>query len=159
RRARAAGPPPPLARRGEPMKDALVRFTLPQRLEDLSVLVLFVVRAVPGALRRGAGSLCAVCAAIPLGTAVVLVVTGKVRPSMIPGRKDFSDAIKTLRYYLRLSEAQARFDRFDYRQKFEYWGLVMGGLLMVATGFVLYFPLPVTRLLPGVVIPVAKVAH
>ena len=78
---------------------------------------------------------------------------------MIPGRKDFVDAIKTLRYYLGASEEQARFDRFDYRQKFEYWGLVMGGLLMVATGMVLYFPLVVTRLLPGVAIPIAKVAH
>jgi hypothetical protein len=35
----------------------------------------------------------------------------------------------------------------------------MGGLLMVATGLVLYFPLAVTRFLPGVLIPIAKVAH
>src|SRR5262249_31102971 len=57
------------------------------------------------------------------------------------------------------SRDQARFDRFDYRQKFEYWGLVMGGLLMAGTGLTLYLPLVVTRWLPGILIPIAKVAH
>ena len=36
-----------------------------------------------------------------------------------------------------------RFGRFDYRQKFEYWGLIFGSLVMVATGFILYFPIAV----------------
>src|SRR5262249_61660519 len=101
----------------------------------------------------------AVLTAVHLGTAIALVLSGRSRPSLVPGRKDFADAIKTLRYYLGLSDAEAKFDRFDYRQKFEYWGLVMGGLLMVATGLILYLPLFVTSFLPGVVIPVAKVAH
>lgn len=166
------------------MKDTFVRFSLRQRIEHTSVMTLFILLAVTGfpqkfshagwaqlvvramggvesarMIHRGAGILFAILTAVHLGTAVVLVLTGKARPSMIPGRKDFADAIKTLRYYLGLSEAEARFDRFDYRQKFEYWGLVMGGLLMVGTGFVLYVPLIVTAFLPGVVIPIAKVAH
>ena len=166
------------------MKDTIVRFSLRQRVEHSLVMSLFIVLAVTGfpqkfsdagwargtlalmggvefarALHRFAGIAFALLSAVHMGTAVVLVATGKSRPSMIPGRKDFVDAIKTLRYYLGASEEQARFDRFDYRQKFEYWGLVMGGLLMVATGLVLYFPLLVTRFLPGVLIPIAKVAH
>jgi formate dehydrogenase gamma subunit len=166
------------------MKDTFVRFSLRQRVEHVLVMSLFIILAVTGfpqkfsdaswargtlalmggveiarALHRFAGIAFALLCAIHIGTAVVLVVTGKSRPSMIPGRKDFVDAIKTLRYYLGASEEQARFDRFDYRQKFEYWGLVMGGLLMVATGLMLYVPLVVTRFLPGVLIPVAKVAH
>jgi formate dehydrogenase gamma subunit len=166
------------------MKDTFVRFTLRQRVEHSLVMSLFIVLAVTGfpqkfsdagwargslalmggveiarALHRFAGIAFALIAAVHIGTAVVLVTTGRARPSMIPGRKDFTDAIKTLRYYLGASEEQARFDRFDYRQKFEYWGLVMGGLLMVATGLTLYFPLVVTRFLPGVLIPIAKVAH
>jgi formate dehydrogenase gamma subunit len=165
-------------------KATFVRFSLRQRVEHLSVMSLFILLAVTGfpqkfsdagwargmlalmggvevarALHRFAGVAFALLAAIHIGTAVVLVTTGRSRPSMIPGRKDFADAIQTLRYYLGASERQARFDRFDYRQKFEYWGLVMGGLLMVATGLILYFPLVVTRFLPGVLIPVAKVAH
>jgi len=166
------------------MKDTFVRFSLRQRVEHSLVMSLFILLAVTGfpqkfsdaswargalalmggveiarALHRFAGIAFALLSAVHMGTAVALVATGKSRPSMIPGRKDFVDAIKTLRYYLGASEEQARFDRFDYRQKFEYWGLVMGGLLMVATGLVLYVPLVVTRFLPGVVIPIAKVAH
>ena len=52
----------------------------------------------------------------------------------MPNRKDFSDAVLTIRYYLGLSDNHAAFDRFDYRQKFEYWGLLLGGVLMVGTG-------------------------
>jgi len=166
------------------MSERFTRFSRRQRAEHLFVMGLFVVLAVTGfpqkfsdgawaktaigwmggveicrAVHRAAGLAFALLAAIHIGTAVALVMTGRARASMIPGRKDFTDAIQTLRYYLGATDGQARFDRFDYRQKFEYWGLVMGGLLMVATGLVLYFPLPFTRLLPGVVIPVAKVAH
>ena len=166
------------------MKETFVRFSRRQRVEHALVMSLFIVLATTGfpqkfsdaawarralalmggveiarALHRFAGCAFALLAAVHIGTAIVLVTTGRVRPSMIPGRKDFVDAIKTLRYYLGATEEQARFDRFDYRQKFEYWGLLMGGLLMVATGLVLYFPLVVTRFLPGVLIPIAKVAH
>jgi len=165
-------------------KATFVRFSLRQRIEHASVMILFILLAVTGfpqkfsdagwargmlalmggvevarALHRFAGVAFTLLAAIHIGTTVALVTTGRSRPSMIPGRKDFADAIQTLRYYLGASDREARFDRFDYRQKFEYWGLVMGGLLMVATGLILYFPLVVTRFLPGVLIPVAKVAH
>jgi formate dehydrogenase gamma subunit len=166
------------------MKETFVRFSRRQRVEHVSVMILFIVLALTGfpqkfsdaawargalalmggvelarALHRFAGIAFTLLAAVHVGTSIVLVTSGRVRPSMIPGRKDFSDAIKTLRYYLGASEEQAKFDRFDYRQKFEYWGLLMGGLLMIATGLVLYFPLLVTRFLPGVAIPIAKVAH
>jgi formate dehydrogenase gamma subunit len=166
------------------MKDTFVRFSRRQRIEHSLVMSLFIILAVTGfpqkfsdagwargtlalmggveiarALHRFAGIAFALLTAIHMGTAITLVVTGKSRPSMIPGRKDFADAIKTLRYYLGASEEQARFDRYDYRQKFEYWGIIMGGLLMVATGLILYFPLLATRFFPGVLIPIAKVAH
>ncbi len=166
------------------MKDMFVRFSRRQRIEHFLVMSLFIILAVTGfpqkfsdagwargtlalmggveiarALHRFAGIAFALLAAFHMGVAVTLVVTGKSRPSMIPGRKDFSDAIKTLRYYLGASDQQAQFDRYDYRQKFEYWGIVMGGLLMIATGLILYFPLMATRFFPGVLIPIAKVAH
>ena len=102
------------------MKETFVRFTLRQRLEHLSVMVLFIVLAVTGFpqkfagaawaqlimrllggvevarfVHRLAGILFAVLTAVHLGTAIALVVSGRSRPSMVPGRKDFADAIKT----------------------------------------------------------------
>jgi len=166
------------------MTATFVRFSLRQRVEHALVMTLFTLLAVTGfpqkfsdagwargllslmggvevarALHRFAGLAFALLAFVHIATSIVLVTTGQSRPSMIPGRKDFADAIRTLRYYLGASDRQARFDRFDYRQKFEYWGLLMGGLLMIATGLILYVPLFATRFLPGVMIPVAKVAH
>jgi cytochrome b subunit of formate dehydrogenase len=79
--------------------------------------------------------------------------------ALVPTRKDFSDAVATLKYYLGLTEKTPRFDRFDYRQKFEYWGLSAGAVIMLITGLILYLPTLVTRLLPGELIPAAKVAH
>jgi formate dehydrogenase subunit gamma len=160
------------------------RFSPRQRIEHLLVMSLFLLLAVTGFpqkfhdagwavaivnalggierlrwFHRAAGVLFALLAVSHFGTLVVQAASGRMALSMVPTRKDFRDAIVTLRYYLGLSDEQAKFDRYDYRQKFEYWGLVLGGVVMVLTGFVLLFPLTVTRLLPGELIPVAKVAH
>jgi cytochrome b subunit of formate dehydrogenase len=87
------------------------------------------------------------------------VVRGTGSLSMMPHRKDLTDAVTTLRYYLGVSDRQARFDRYDYKQKFEYWGMVLGSFVVVMTGLVLLYPTMVTRWLPGSIIPVAVVAH
>jgi hypothetical protein len=52
-----------------------------------------------------------------------------------------------------------RFDRFDYRQKFEYWGMVVGSAVVVGTGVALLFPIQAALWLPGQLIPAAYVAH
>ncbi|MDP2166838.1 MAG: cytochrome b/b6 domain-containing protein [Thermodesulfovibrionales bacterium] len=83
-------------------------------------------------------------------------------PSMIINKKDFSDAIDNLRYYFGITDRPARCDRYDYKQKFEYWGVTVGGVLMVITGLTLWFPTEIFSLLPmlpGQIIPAAKVAH
>jgi formate dehydrogenase subunit gamma len=166
------------------MSNDVVRFSARQRTEHLLVMLLFVVLAVTGFpqkfpdtgwarvtvdllggierarwLHRAAGVAFTALAAVHLTLAMVLATTRRAPLSVVPTRKDFRDAVTSLRYYLRLSDVQARFDRFDYREKFEYWGLVMGALIMSATGLVLFFPILVARYLPGELIPVAKVAH
>jgi formate dehydrogenase subunit gamma len=86
----------------------------------------------------------------------------KWRPSMVINMKDFSDAVENLKYYFGITDHPARCDRYDYKQKFEYWGVVVGGMLMIATGLVLWFPTRVFALipfLPGQIIPAAKAAH
>ncbi len=160
------------------------RFGMRERTEHLLVMLLFIVLAVTGLpqkffeagwarwtiqalggidgarwVHRTAGILFAIVAGLHLLTILALVMAGRTALSLVPTRKDFSDAALMLRYYLGLSDEQARFDRYDYRQKFEYWGLVFGGIVMIVTGFILYFPTTAARFLPGEVIPAAKVAH
>jgi cytochrome b subunit of formate dehydrogenase len=81
------------------------------------------------------------------------------RFSMVPTRRDLTDAIGTLRFYLGVEKVHPKFDRYDYRQKFEYWGMFAGSVIMIGTGFLLLFPVLVSQLLPGQVIPAAKLAH
>lgn len=163
---------------------AVVRFSFRQRVEHFSVMSIFtllaltgfpqkfadsswaapIVRALGGldvtrAIHRTCGILFSVLVVIHLGTVAWVVLTGRARPSLVPIKKDFTDAIRQIRWYLGLEPSGAIFDRFDYRQKFEYWGLVMGGMVMVSTGFILYLPMLFTRFLPGEIIPASKVAH
>jgi formate dehydrogenase subunit gamma len=166
------------------MTEYVVRFSVRQRVEHFAVMVLFLLLALTGFpqrffeagwarwvvdglggvarmrwLHRAAGLLFVTLTAYHLLTAVFLAATRRAPLSMVPTRRDFRDVVTSLRYYLRLSDEQARFDRFDYREKFEYWGLVIGALVMSATGVLLFFPILVARFLPGELIPVAKVAH
>ncbi len=94
---------------------------------------------------------------------LVVVIGGllsrRMKPTMFLGRKDFSDAIRNLKYYAGYVETPPQFGRFDYRQKFEYWGLIFGSIVMVATGFILIYPIQTANLLPAELIPAAKVMH
>ena len=164
--------------------DDVVRFDTRQRLEHLSVMLLFVVLALTGfpqkfpearwapalagavggieaarVLHRAAGVLFALLALAHLGSAALGAARRRIPLSMVPAKKDFVDAIGMLRYYMGTAPERPRFDRFDYREKFEYWGLVFGALIMTSTGFVLLFPIAFSNLLAGALIPVAKIAH
>ncbi|HEY7411439.1 MAG TPA: cytochrome b/b6 domain-containing protein [Vicinamibacteria bacterium] len=164
--------------------DDVVRFGVRQRLEHAGVMALFVLLALTGFpqkfpeagwaavlvdllggigvtrwLHRAAGIGFAALAAVHLGVAVFQAATRRTTLSMVPTRKDFRDVLVMLRYYLGLAAERARFDRFDYREKFEYWGLIFGALIMSATGVVLLFPIAFSNWLAGELIPVAKVAH
>ncbi len=94
---------------------------------------------------------------IIIGT--VGLIFHKWQATMVINKKDFTDAIENLKYYFGVTDKPARCDRYDYKQKFEYWGVVVGGMLMIATGLVLWFPTSVVRYLPGELIPAAKAAH
>lgn len=87
------------------------------------------------------------------------VLLKRFHPSMVITLNDFRDAIDNLKYYFGITNHPARCGRYDYKQKFEYWGVVVGGLLMIGTGLILWFPVTASRFLPGEIIPAAKAAH
>ncbi|MBI4212434.1 MAG: cytochrome b/b6 domain-containing protein [Deltaproteobacteria bacterium] len=114
------------------------------------------------AVHRSGGIVCTLLLAQHLLVGICGILFLHWRPSMMINKKDFTDAIHNLRYYFGKTPTPARCDRYDYKQKFEYWGVVFGGLLMAATGLILWFPTLVFKLapfLPGQVIAAARVAH
>ena len=58
---------------------------------------------------------------------------------MLLRRKDAADVRANLLHNLGLSHQEARFGRFSYMEKMEYWALVWGTLVMAATGIVMAF--------------------
>jgi len=162
----------------------IVRFSRRARVEHVAVMSLFAVLALTGFpqkffpapwaqvmvdamggidrarwLHRAAGLLFAALLAVHLGGAAWPTLKRRACLSLVPEGKDFRDAAAMLRYQLGTEASPPVFDRFDYRQKFEYWGLVLGGAVMVATGFLLLFPLLATTFVSGQLVPAAKVAH
>ncbi|MCL5023219.1 MAG: cytochrome b/b6 domain-containing protein [Nitrospirae bacterium] len=110
-------------------------------------------------IHRCAGIVFMVAASVHIVGASVGIVLKKRQPSMVITKNDLTDAVRDLRYYLGAENSPALCDRYTYKQKFEYWGILTGGLLMIATGLVLWFPTFVVGFLPGQVIPVAKALH
>lgn len=110
-------------------------------------------------IHRFAGIIFSVGVITHLIIAAIGIVYLKWQPSMVITKKDFTDVVHNIKYYLGLENAPTRGGRYTYKQKFEYWGILTGVLLMMATGAVLWFPAVVTRFLPGEIIPAAKVLH
>ncbi len=94
-----------------------------------------------------------------LTIAAIGIVYRKWQPSMVITNKDFTDVVHNIRYYLGLENSSTRSGRYTYKQKFEYWGILTGVLLMMFSGVILWFPTVVTKVMPGEIIPAAKVLH
>ena len=166
------------------MSDYIVRFNLKQRIEHFVTMVTFAVLCLTGLpqkfymtgwahtivdllggvdvtrwIHRICGIALAVSTVVHFTNAILLMLGKKTYFSMVPTKKDFEDAIQQLKYYLGMTEHHPMYDRYTYKEKFEYWGLVIGNVIMVVTGFVLFFPVQAANLIPGQIIPAAKVAH
>ncbi len=92
-------------------------------------------------------------------TAVIGVSLRGWQPSMLITKKDFQDAAHNVRYYIGLEHRPAVCDRYDYKEKFTYWLVLTGGMIMAFTGLALWFPIEVAKFLPGEAIPTAKALH
>jgi len=78
---------------------------------------------------------------------------------MFPGLRDFGDFWKMVRYHVRRSPDRPHLGRFGYAEKAEYWALVWGSVVMVLTGFFLWFDNVAVRYFPRGVLEVMLVIH
>lgn len=173
-----------IAREAVVRTEKLVRFGVLARLEHLVLMISFIVLALTGLAEKyyqsatGAwliahlGGIEATrwmhhlfafvfigVAVFHLGFMVYHLAVRKGQPTMVPTLKDARDAIGYLRYCIGLTDRKPQFGRYDYRQKFEYWGIIFGGLIMLLSGATLMWPVIVTRFLPGGVVPAAQEFH
>jgi formate dehydrogenase subunit gamma len=78
---------------------------------------------------------------------------------MLPKWKDFSDAFKSVQYNLGLRDDPPLLDKYAPQDKFQYWAVVAGSILMILTGLVLWFQSQALLVLPKWVFDITKVVH
>jgi formate dehydrogenase subunit gamma len=136
---------------------------LPVRFHD-SVICKFIVFLVGGIQnltilhRIGATGLMIVC----VWHVSWLAFTKKGRQdfiALLPTLKDAMDIIQSIKYFLRLTEEKAKFDRFSYIEKFDYWAVYWGVVVMIGSGILLWFQDTTLRYLPKFVLDIAKEMH
>jgi len=94
-----------------------------------------------------------------LGTAFSLIFRRKLPGDILPTGQDIKDAWNMLLYLIFIKKQKPAFGKYNFEQKVTYWFLFFSITIMGISGYVIWFPEAVTRILPGGVIPAAIMAH
>ncbi len=161
----------------------VTRFTLAERLDHLGVMTSFIVLMVTGLpqtrptmaaaqwiinalggigttrlIHRTAGFIFVTLMLLHVSRYVIAAIRTKKLPAMVPQKSDFMEVVQTIRHYI-WGDPRPRTGRFDVAQRYEYWGLMLGGTLMSATGIALVFPELVSLILPGQALAISRTLH
>jgi hypothetical protein len=77
---------------------------------------------------------------------------------MMPQPRDLKDFFKQMRWFFGAAE-RPRFEYFTYWEKFDYWAVLWGTLIMGAAGLLMWFPETASRIVPGWMFNVALFVH
>ncbi len=170
------------------MERTFLRLSLGQRVQHWALLGSFTILALTGlpmrfpetpwlgALYALTGGLATarvihrVAAAVMIADRIVhLVYLGRllVRRNfrfreawpMIPNAKDARDWWETSKYYFGFRRDLPEYDRFNFREKFDYFAVFWGLPVMMLSGLVLWFPVFFGNILPDLAIGIAYIAH
>jgi cytochrome b subunit of formate dehydrogenase len=165
-----------------------LRFSLFQRLQHIALFVSFILLSLTGLPLRfpevgWLGAVYGIFGGLQAArlvhrvSAVVMIVVGLVHVGyllallvrhrgrvfdawpMIPNGKDACDWWHTTRYYLGLSPELPPYDRFSFREKFDYFAVFWGLPVMMFSGLVLWFPVWFGNRLPDLAIGIAYIMH
>jgi cytochrome b subunit of formate dehydrogenase len=78
--------------------------------------------------------------------------------SMVPQPRDLADLHHNVRWFLRRGPKPA-FDRYTYWEKFDYWAVFWGMVVIGLSGLMLWFPEFFSRFVPGWAFNVALLVH
>lgn len=107
------------------------------------------------------------CAAVALGCIAVYHVFyclfsprgNRDLREMLPSLQDIKNIFGMVSYNLGRTDSHPRFGRFNFIEKFEYYAVAWGSLVMMATGAALWFPVEATILFPRWVLDIIRVIH
>lgn len=160
------------------------RFSIAQRIEHFVLILSFTVLALTGIpqkfsqagisewfiavlggistvriIHRVAATIFALEAIYHLFVIGYKLIVLRLEASMVPSIKDGKDVLDYFTHNIGLKKEAPKMPRYNFGEKMEYWAMLWGLVLMGLTGFMLWNPIATTKILPGVFIPAAKVAH
>jgi cytochrome b subunit of formate dehydrogenase/nitrate/TMAO reductase-like tetraheme cytochrome c subunit len=167
---------------------SVVRFDIHQRAQHWLMLSGVILLGVTGWPLRGAGDLDAagyskafmrifggaegaaiwhrvgavliICSAIYHLFYLTFLAAKKRLPfSMLPVPKDAIDMKDNILFMLGVRKERPKFERYMYLEKFDYWAVFWGIVMMVGTGFVFWFPTFFASWAPSWVITAALIIH
>lgn len=168
------------------MERKYLRMTLNERIQHLNLFINFTILVitgfalkypeafwvspiseVPGGMTiRGFLHRLSGVAILTLGIYHILYCTFTKRgrgiiKDMIPRFKDIKDLWETLKNNLFINRPakEIKMGRFNFREKFEYLGLIWGTIVMTITGFILWFEVEWLKYFPKWTFDVARAIH
>ncbi len=164
------------------------RLTLFQRAQHLTMVISFTLLALTGLPMRFPGTAgfarlyaifggLAGARQVHRAAAVLMIADGAVHLAylaallarsrfnvrdawpMVPSWKDARDWWETSLYYFGVRRELPKYDRFNFREKFDYFAVFWGLPVMMLSGLVLWFPVFFGNMLPDLAIPIAYIAH
>jgi cytochrome b subunit of formate dehydrogenase len=167
---------------------SVVRFDIHQRVQHWLMLSGVILLGITGWPLRGAGDLDAAGysrtfmkifggaegAAIWHRVGAVLIILSAVYHlfyltflaaqkrlpfSMLPLPKDAIDMKDNILFMLGVKKERPKFDRYMYLEKFDYWAVFWGIVMMVGTGFIFWFPAFFASWAPSWLVTAALIIH
>lgn len=159
----------------------VTRFTLAERVQHIVLVVSFTILIVTGIpllfwdtpairiwggifsirtfLHRFAGSALAALACFHVLYVLFSEQGRRDFARIAPRARDVRDLVHHFRYQLGRADEPPPFDKFDPFEKFEYFAVVWGSAIMVATGFMMWFIEATLQLFPKWVYDLILVIH
>lgn len=108
----------------------------------------FVALGIIRLLHRFAGAILTILGIYHLGYILFTKEGRREFWYLLPRFRDVSDLFINLAYFLHLRQRPPRFDRYTYYEKFDYWAVYWGCVIMIGTGLLLWFDRFAARYLP-----------
>ncbi len=141
----------------------LVVTGFPMRFPDVQVSSIFINLlggiGVVGIIHRTLGVMMCFAAVLHIIYIALMYKAGHRGAPILFGRGDGADFIHDLKFIMGLTEKRPHFGRYNWREKFDYFGAAFGVALMGATGLVIWFPQFFTQVLPGWFVTAAVILH
>jgi cytochrome b subunit of formate dehydrogenase len=90
---------------------------------------------------------------------LIMFLIGRRSWATMPHPRDIIDLMVNMRYLLGLSKDKPQFDRYSYKEKFDYWAVFWGIFIIGGSGLMMWFPEISAQYFPRWVISSARVAH